>query len=80
MSLLPVQLTGNAVTERHQLPVESTDGTIQIGSHIDIINRVSGLLDLGRDDLNIDRLHFEAAGSRVELAGDVRNFDRPASG
>ena len=80
VSLLPVQLTGNAATARLHLPVESTDGTIQIGSRTDIVNRVSGLLDLGRDDLNIDRFLIEAAGSRVELTGDVRDFDRPALG
>ena len=80
VSLLPVQLTGNAATARLHLPVESTDGTIQIGSRTDIVNRVSGLLDLGRDDLNIDRFLIEAAGSRVELTGGVRDFDRPALG
>ena len=80
VSLLPIQVTGNATTERHQVRVESSSGTIQIGSRTEAVDRVSGLLDLGRDDLKIDRFLMEAAGSRVELAGDVRSFDQPSLG
>ncbi len=52
-------------------------GQIQIENHLEHIGHVSGAIDLGRDDLRVDLLRFEVAGSRAELAGDVRDFDAP---
>ena len=80
LSFLPIQMTGNAMTERHQLRIESTSGKVQIRHHAEVVDRISALLDLGRDDLKIDRLNVEGAGSRAELAGGVRNFDEPDLG
>ena len=78
LSLSPVQVTGNAMTERHQLRIESSNGRVQIGNRVEVVERISALLDLGRDDVRIDRLRLEAAGGRVECAGEVRNFDAPS--
>lgn len=77
LSLAPVQMTGNAITGRHQIRFESAGGQIQIENHLEHIGHVSGAIDLGRDDLRVDLLRFEVAGSRAELAGDIRDFDAP---
>jgi outer membrane protein assembly complex protein YaeT len=80
LSLSSVEMTGNALTERHQLRFESTDGQIHVRNHAAAVDHVAGVLDLGHDDLRIDRLQIEAVGSRAELAGLLRKFDTPELG
>ena len=77
LSLAPVQMTGNAITGRHLIRFESAGGQFQIENHVEHIDHLSGAINLGRDDLRVDALRFEAAGSRAELAGDIRDFDAP---
>src|SRR4029453_4142459 len=77
LSLAPVQMTGNAITGRHQIRFESAGGQVQIENHLEHIDHLSAAIDLGRDDLRVYTLRFEAAGSRAELAGDIRDFDAP---
>src|SRR5262245_33059163 len=72
-----IEMTGNALTDRHQLRLEGGQGQLQIRKHVDAINRVSGVFDLGRDDLRINQLRLEAAGSRADFDGALRAFDAP---
>ncbi len=72
-----IEVRGSALTNRHQVRFEGEHGHVQVGKHVDAIDRVSGVLDLGHDDLRIDRVRLDAAGSRVDLGGALRGFDTP---
>ncbi len=72
-----IQVTGNALSNRHQVKVESGRGQLQIGKHVDVIDRVSATVDLGRDDARIEQAQVEAAGSSAEVGGVVRGFAGP---
>ncbi len=75
-----LNITGNAITRRHQIRFESNDGKVQRRNHRDTIDRIAGLLESGGDDLNIDRLQVDAFGSRAEVSGTVRHFAAPELG
>ena len=79
LALSPIDMTGNAMTGRHRLRAAST-GEVRIGNRGDTIDQLTIALDLGRDDVRIDRLQLEAAGSRITVAGRVQNFDAPFLG
>ena len=75
-----IDITGNAITRRHQIRFESNDGKIQLRNHRDSIDHIAGLLESGDDDLKIDRLQVDAFGSRAEASGTVRHFAAPEVG
>lgn len=77
---LPVQsitIVGHALTSRHDIVLAAGQGALQYQGRSASIDRLDGRLDLGQDDLSIDQLILDAAGARVELAGDVARFDAP---
>src|SRR5262249_20082866 len=76
VSLPSAELIGNAMTGRHRLRFEST-GEVRIRNQSAAVDRIGGVLDVGRDDLRIDSLQLEAVDSRAELAGQIRKFDAP---
>jgi len=65
LSLSSLRMTGNPITGRHQIDFESASGQIQSENHVERIDRLSGVVDLGRDDLRIGHLRLEAVGSRA---------------
>ena len=75
-----IDITGSAITRRHQIRFESTGGTLQVRDQHDTIDRIVGLLESGDDDFTIDRLHVDGFGSRAEVSGVVRNFAAPELG
>jgi outer membrane protein assembly factor BamA/autotransporter translocation and assembly factor TamB len=75
-----IDVTGNAITRRHQIRFESTGGKVQFHDHHDAIDHVDGVLDWSHDDLKVDRLQVDAFGSRAEVSGIVRNFAAPDLG
>ena len=77
MVLSNIDIQGNTITRRHQIRFEGIDGRVQRRNHRDAIDRISGVLESGDDDLKIDRLQIEAFGSRAEVSGLVRNFAAP---
>ncbi len=77
LPLSDIEITGNAVSGRHQLRFESQAGQVRLRGHSDIVDHAAGMVELGEDDLRIDRLQLEALGSRATLAGAIRNFDAP---
>jgi len=80
VTLSNIEIAGNSITRRHQVRFESKDGSVQLRNHRDAIDRVTGALDAGDDDLRIDRLQIEAFGSRAEVSGAVRRFAAPELG
>ncbi|MGE5833638.1 MAG: translocation/assembly module TamB domain-containing protein, partial [Acidobacteriota bacterium] len=75
-----IELAGDAVSRRHRLRLESANGQLRVRKHTETVNRVSGVLDIGRDDARIDQLEVEAAGVQIAADGSLRNFDVPQLG
>ena len=80
VSVSSAGITRKPLTGRHQIRFESSDGRIQVRNHAGAVNRIAGVLDLGQDEVRIERLQIEALGSRVDGAGLVHEFDAPKLG
>jgi len=72
-----IELDGNAVTRRHRVRLESATGRLRVRTQAETVNRVAGVLDIGRDDARIEQFEVEAAGAQVAADGTLRNFDAP---
>ena len=72
-----VAITGDALTDRHQISVESSGGQARIEQRSAAIDRLAGEIDLGDDDLKVSQLDLQALGSRASLTGSLRRFDAP---
>ena len=72
-----IQVTGNSLTRRHQIRLEGGDGRVQIRSHSDTIDRVSGLLDFDHDDVKFEDVTVAGAGAHVAIDGAIRGASAP---
>jgi outer membrane protein assembly complex protein YaeT len=72
-----VELTGNALTGRHQLQFASTAATANIRERILVIDRIVGAIEIGADELKVDRLEAQFTGSLATATGVLRRFDAP---
>ena len=77
LPLSNVQITGNAITGRHQVRIEGTGGRVQLQGRAGVVDKVTAVVDVGRDDLSVDRFQIEALGSRAAVTGTVHDFDAP---
>lgn len=73
-SLSSAEIAGNPLTRRHQIRFESSEGRIQVRGRAAAIDRIAAVLDLGPDDVRVDRLHIDALGSQADGAGLIREF------
>ncbi len=80
LPLASIQMTGDAMTARHRVRFEGSKGEVRMGNHVDVVDHLSGVLDLGDEDVRVDRLHLGGAGSRIAVGGTIRNFDAPQLG
>ena len=77
LSLSSLDVVAAAVTRRHQIRFATASGQVRVRNEAVTVDRLAGLLDAGRDDLRIDGLQAQMAGSQLELAGVVSGFDAP---
>jgi outer membrane protein assembly complex protein YaeT len=80
VSVSSAGMTGNPVTGRHQIRLESSEGRIQFREHTTAVDRIAGVLDLGQDDLRIDHLRIETVGLRADVGGLVDQLAAPELG
>jgi outer membrane protein insertion porin family len=81
-ALLPVSsvtIDGNDLTKRHEIQFEAADGHVRIHDREAAIDRAAGTVDLGQDDVAIERVEVESVGSRAELAGSIKTFEKPVA-
>ena len=79
---LPVSsltVEGNGLTDRHEVRLKAAAGQLRVQDRTATLQRLSGELDLGKDDIDVTRLDVDAAGSRLSLSGSVRQFDAPVA-
>jgi outer membrane protein assembly complex protein YaeT len=70
-------MQGHALTGRHTVTIDANGGDARMqqrSAHIDHVNTV---LDLGRDDVRIERAEIGAEGAQLNASGSVGPFDRP---
>jgi outer membrane protein assembly complex protein YaeT len=77
---LPVKtmtVAGNALTNRHAVGFEAAGGTITLQHRRAALDRLDGELDLGSDDMRIERLDMTGEGARLALSGMIGQFEDP---
>ena len=72
-----IAVNGNALTGRHAIHIDAGGGDVQIADEHVAIDRLRADGVLGRDDVAIDRVEIESAGSRIEMQGQVVGFAAP---
>ncbi|HZM59425.1 MAG TPA: translocation/assembly module TamB domain-containing protein [Vicinamibacterales bacterium] len=72
-----IKVTGNGLTDRHLIHLEAAGGNLQAQERRAAIDRVTGDVDLGDDDVTIQHLQVDTLGSRAEVTGTIAMFDAP---
>jgi outer membrane protein assembly complex protein YaeT len=72
-----VKVSGNDLTNRHEIEFEAAAGHVRTQDREAAIDRAAGQVDLGEDDVTIERLEVESLGSRADVAGTIKAFDEP---
>ena len=79
LPLSSVEVNGNDLTNRHEIQFEAAGGNVRIQDRQAAIDRAAGKVDLGEDDVAIERVELESVGSRAEVAGTIKAFDAPVA-
>jgi outer membrane protein assembly complex protein YaeT len=72
-----VKVSGNDLTNRHEIEFEAAAGNVRAQDREAVIDRAAGQIDLGEDDVAIERLEVDTLGSRAAVAGTIKAFDEP---
>ena len=70
-------ISGNALTDRHQVTIDAPGGTARVQQRAITIDRIATTLDLGRDDLRIERAELAAEGALIAASGTFGPFEQP---
>lgn len=79
-ALLPVpsmRVRGDAVTDRHTLTLTTRDGRMTTGGRDVNVDALTAEVVAGEDDLEIVSARLDAASSRLEVTGTLRDFAAP---
>jgi outer membrane protein assembly factor BamA/autotransporter translocation and assembly factor TamB len=74
-----IDVSGNDLTDRHEIALQATNGDVRIQDRRAAVDRLKGQVDLGEDDVVIERLELDSSGSRAELTGSISRFDSPVA-
>jgi outer membrane protein insertion porin family len=74
-----IEVSGNALTGRHDIQLQMAGGAVRVEGREAAIDRLDGDIDLGKDDVAIERLDVAAVGSRAEVTGTIEGFDAPVA-
>ena len=78
--LLPsasLTMNGNALTNRHDVTIDANGGTARLQQRSMTLDRISTKLDLGRDDVRIERAEIAAEGALLNANGTFGPFEQP---
>ena len=79
LPLSSVEVSGNDLTNRHEIQFEAAGGHVRAQDREAAIDRAAGTIDLGEDDVAIERVEVESVGSRADVAGTIKTFDAPVA-
>lgn len=68
---------GNPITDRHDVTIEAPGGDARLRDRTAHLDRISLALDLGRDDVKVQRAEVEAEGVLLNASGRVGPFEQP---
>jgi outer membrane protein assembly complex protein YaeT len=74
-----VTMAGNAATRRHTITVDANGGDARMQQRSAHLDRVSAVLDLGRDDVKVARSEIAGEGAVINASGKYGPFDRPVA-
>ncbi len=79
LSLPRTSLTmqGDAGANRHDITIDAQGGEARMGERSAQLDRASAVLDLGRDDVKVERAEVAAEGAVVNASGTYGPFDQP---
>ena len=70
-------MKGNAIAERHAVTIEANGGEARLGDRSAHLDRLGAVLDLGKDDVKIERAEIEAEGALINASGTFGPFEQP---
>ncbi len=79
-ALLPISsltVTGHALSGRHAIAIDAPGGRVRVQEYVIPLDMVSGRLDLGPDDVRVERAALTASGSEVTITGSITDFANP---
>jgi len=79
LPLSSIEVDGSDLTNRHEIQFEAAGGNVHVQDREAAIDRAAGTVDLGEDDVTIERVEVESLGSRAEVAGTIKAFDAPVA-
>jgi outer membrane protein assembly factor BamA/autotransporter translocation and assembly factor TamB len=74
-----LEVSGNDLTDRHEIQFDAAAGDVRIEDRQAAIDRLSGQVDLGENDVAIEKLALDSSGSRAEVTGSIAQFDAPVA-
>ena len=77
LPLSSIDVQGSDLTRRHLVRFDAAQGHVRLEDRSATIDRVLGDVDVGEDDLTINRFEMDAVGSRARLVGSIRWIDQP---
>jgi uncharacterized protein involved in outer membrane biogenesis len=80
-AVLPVpsmRIRGDAATDRHTLTLATRDGRVTTAGRDVNIDTLTAEVDAGEDDIEIVASRLDAANSRLEVTGTLRDFAAPS--
>jgi hypothetical protein len=79
LPLSSIEVNGNDLTDRHAIRFDAAGGEVRIQDRQAAIDRLNGMVDLGKDDVTIDRVEVDTLGSHAEVMGTITQFDAPVA-
>src|SRR5688500_5347729 len=70
-------MKGRALVDRHDVTIEATRGTARWQQRVAKLDRIAAALDLGRDDVKIERAEIAAEGAMLNASGSFGPFAQP---
>jgi outer membrane protein assembly factor BamA/autotransporter translocation and assembly factor TamB len=79
LPLSSIEVNGNDLTDRHEIRLDAAQGDVRVRDRQVRIDRMSGQVDLGKDDVSIERLEVDTSGSHAAVTGTIKQFDAPVA-
>ena len=70
-------MRGRALVNRHDVSIDAQGGTARLQQRMVALDRLAARLDLGRDDVNLERGELAAEGALVHATGTFGPFEQP---
>jgi outer membrane protein assembly factor BamA/autotransporter translocation and assembly factor TamB len=76
LPLSSMDVRGNRLTDRHHITLDGAAGHVRVKDRSSSIDRLSGELELGENDLKLVRLDVDSEGSRAEVVDAIYDLTK----